>query len=491
MGDRVRVSFPLVFLLAVSSLALAACEADAPTDPEPTVADAAELEGDELLSGGVAVLTSSAFAGIDLSPTVDEAGDVVPDRWRNLRVLVDGESVGVRRVGPERMEFDVPVLPSGTYSVDVVAADASSSFSVTLLGFRISESPSFRVGCAFRYGTSVVPVGDQVAMYGRCDRFRQDFGQEAYERRIGVVSWSPTVAAPGIRWVEGLYQPEPRPPEDDRSDVAVGPSVRSGHVVAKRPGPDTAPPDMWVWRLGPDPQPVEPLSCFPAPDRYSEARVVEPTPGLCLAYEPFDDQIWRNGVPVVSDVVPRDFEAAGFVLADDGWATLTGIGELLVFDPSGEVVVRDAETERIVDAAFASDGSTMYVASELSRSATDLVTRLVAVDRATGEALISADVGTPDERLFALAHRDGRIWTAWLDDRLPGKRLYRFDVHDAATFDRERSVAVSSESVCPRCFASWFPNSSILRIDPTGRRAHFTGWDDDFGIITVVADVFR
>ena len=473
MGDRARVSFPLAFLLAASLVGLAACEADAPTDPEPTVADPAVLEGEELLSGGSAVLTSSAFAGIDLNP----------------RVLVDGEPVDVRRVGPERMEFDVPVLPSGTYGIDVVAGDASSSFSVTILGFRISESPSFRVGCAFRYGTSVVPVGDQVAMYGRCDRFRQDFGQEAYERRIGVVSWSPTVAAPGIRWVEGLYQPEPRPPEDDRSDVAVGPSVRSGHVVAKRPGPDTAPPDMWVWRLGPDPQPVEPLSCFPAPDRYSEARVVEPTPGLCLAYEPFDDQIWRNGVAIVSDVDPRGLgNEPGFVVAEDGWSVLKGIGELLVFDPTGEVIVRDASAGRIVDAAFDDDGSTVYVASRPAALANQDMTRLAALERSTGAASATVDVGGRDEFLVALAHANGRIWTAWL--LLSGRRAYRFDVHDAATLERERSVVVSSESSCSEC-SIWFPRSSILRIDPTGRRAHLTGWDDDFGILTVVADVFR
>lgn len=488
MSDRVRVSSSLAFLLAASFVGFVACEADAPTDPEPTVADPAELEDDELLSGGHAVLRSSAFEGIDLTPTVDESGEVVPDRWRNLRVLVDGEPVDVRRLGPDRMEFDVPVLPSGTYGVDVVAGDASASLSTTLLGLRAIGSPSLRVGCALPYATALVAVVDQVVMYGLCQRFRRPFGQQAYERRIGVMAWRPAVPASRLGWIEGLYQPFPRPPEDDDSDVAVGPSVRSGHFVAKRPGPADGPPDIWVWRLGTDPQPVEPLTCFPGDVSYA-AHVAEPSVGLCLAYDVGTAQIWRNGLAIVSDVAPRVSHTAGFVVSDDGWSVLTGTGELLVFDPAGDVVVRDAEPLRITGATFDEDGETLYVASQ--RSTSD-VTRLSAVNRATGAELVSVDVGGRDDFLVALDYSDGRIWSATVTrSRFGGGQLYRFDGYDAATLEPVRSVTVSSGTACAACFAHWFPNASVLRIDRTGRRAYFTGWDDDFGIVTIVTDVFR
>lgn len=468
--------------LGVLLVLAAACGDDAPTDPQPTRPDPARLETTELLSGGTGLLTSSAFDRLDVEPEADSTGAPVADRWKNLRVLVGGRATDVRRVDAERMEFDVPVLPAGTYGVDVEAVDASASLSVTLRGVVASDNVSLSSGCSFSR-TLLLSVADEVLIGSRCSELSGvDPPAPEIVGRQGYATFRPTIAGSGVRWIEGLYVDD----ESPRSYwIGPGPSTRPGHFVAHQPGPDSQPPDTWIWRAGPNPEPVEPIACLGVADNYSGTVIAEPSPGVCLVYQVsgVDHRtIWRDGVRIATDVEGPVFGDHSFVLAGDGWSALRGPAELLVFDDAANLVVREALDGWVEDVAFGPDGRLIVVYRPLEAGAPNV---LQVRNRASGEILDSVSF---QRSLEAVSLRGGQIWLAsW---KSATDETLRIDVYDLDGLELGRSVLISSEYLdFPDFLPSLVGESPVLQVDGFGR-ASVSGWNSHAGIRTHTVEVF-
>ncbi|MFW6089572.1 MAG: hypothetical protein ACODAB_07455, partial [Gemmatimonadota bacterium] len=123
-GTRLRSAAVLVVIAG-----LFACDGDSPEPAGPAAPAPAEvtLESNELDSGGTGVLVSDGFAGLELEPALDEDGAIIPERWSNLRVTVGGIDTDVRRLDDRTIEFSVPIVPGGTYGVDVASPFAHGS----------------------------------------------------------------------------------------------------------------------------------------------------------------------------------------------------------------------------------------------------------------------------------------------------------------------------------------------------------------------------
>lgn len=460
----------------------AACSDDAPTEPQPTRPDPARLETPELLSGGTGLLTSSAFVRLEVEPETDSTGAPVADRWKNLRVLVGGRATAVRRVAAERMEFDVPVLPAGTYGVDVEAGDASASLSATLRGVVASDNVSLSSGCSFSR-TLLLPLAEEVLIGSRCSELNGvDTPAPEVVGRQGYATFHPTIAGSGVRWIDGLFVDG----ESLRSNwIAPGPSTRPGHFVAHQPGPDSQPPDTWVWRAGPNPQPVEPIACLGVADNHSGSALAEPSPGVCLVYQVsgVDHRtIWRDGVRIATDVDGPAFRDHSFVLASDGWSALRGPAELLVFDDAANLAVREALQGWVEDVAFGPDGRLIVLYRPLETGAPNV---LQVRNRASGDILDSVSF---QRSLDAVSLRDGRIWLAsWTN---PADETLRIDVYDLDDLEPVRSVVVSGQYLdFPHFFPSLVGESPVLQVDGFGR-ASVSGWSSHAGIRTHTVDMF-
>lgn len=109
------------WLAPLYALWLAGACSDGPTPIEPD--DPVALEGDELLSGGEGRLRSADFAEFQLVPAVDSTDrlEIIPNRWTNFAVEVDGEEVDSWRVDgrDDVVAFRVPLGSTGPVAIDV------------------------------------------------------------------------------------------------------------------------------------------------------------------------------------------------------------------------------------------------------------------------------------------------------------------------------------------------------------------------------------
>lgn len=464
------------FALLLAAAALAACDPDSPDPTAPGGSEgpdpsAVTLQSNELDSGGTGVVVSDGFVQLELEPAVDDDGAIIPDRWTNLRVTVGGRDADVRRLDERTMEFTVPIVPGGTYGVDVASPFAHGSASARVFGVVASE----RVMGCFVYPSiaALIPVGDALIFDTHCRVIADE------HQGVGV-TW-PSVPGRGFEWL-------PEGEVDELSPwVFAGPSHRPNHFVARRSG---ASAEFWVWEAGRTPQPVEPLDCF-GPDEIGLSSVApaEVAGGTCLLIAPYDGVILRDGEPV--DGLSGFLDLGHFVMSDDGWVTTRNSSKLVVFDAAGELVVND-DVEFIRDARFAPGGGPLYLATgdrSVGHDAPPEAT-LMAIDRATGDVLRETTLpGT----VTALAVSEDRLWIARTTGRGLGAAGELFvELLDPETLEIRRSIAVARD-LAPglgRILWPYHGLTPVLLEDATGTRLTYTGLPQDWaGLWTHVVEV--
>lgn len=436
------------------------------------------LEGAELLSGGKAVLSSPLFVTIILQPAVEEPNAGMMGRWQNLRVMVNGVEVDSRRIGAERVEFDVPTLPAGTYAVDVMAGDVFSSRSVQLLG--VIASRRVNDDCGWNTNIQLVVVDDEAIFGSAC---WQD--GEGRDRREGYATFLPAVPSAGMRWLPGLFADEDEESleGENRSVIQAGPSVRPGHFLAKRRGPVSSPPDIWVWKAGAEPEPVAQLTCFSEPGFGASylAAVAELSDNVCLAFTQ-GGRLLRNGQ--VIGHLDGTSQIHSFDLAPDGWAALNSYQRVAVFDPVGTIVhLLDppADGWRPLDMKFSADGERLYIAWSGFRTPS---TMLEVVDRATGESILRIE---REGAIQALSVVDDRLWLV---------RTTSFDelwveLYDAETLEQRRAITVSSDLLEHKIFGASIGGVPVVFEDHSGTRVFLAGWvEDRVGVRAHIVQVF-
>lgn len=421
-GDARRM-----FLSAVLLVAFGACESNMPTDaPEPPIVAPAFLESSELLPGGHGVLVSAGFPGLDLVPAVEEGGNVIPDRWTNLRITLDGTEVDSRRLEATRIQFDVPVLPAGDVTVQVQTPVATSTTTGRVRGLLASRRID---DCAANDYTTPVAIADEVVFSLYCPA---DTEETAW--RLGYASTRPDGSDPRLRWFDDLYIDDTTADGMRRAVIHPGPSTRSGHFVARRPGPSTEPLSTWLWKAGPTPAPVEPLTCFPDTSGDDVTSATVDLDGTCVASQA--GFLRRDAVPIAECCVSDAM--ATFVISPDGSAALRHVADLVVVDPGGHIDFRIPYGQLIDDVAFSRNGERVYVAVAGSSSS------IVDVrDRQTSELLERLEF---EGRVNALAVSGDRLW---LTRELPGDGPFAVELYDAGTLTLRRTIALPRGSLAP------------------------------------------
>lgn len=442
-------------LLALALLApLAACASDIPTEPtepnEPPGAAPAFLESSELLPGGQGVLVSAGFVGLELVPAVGDDGAAIPDRWTNLQVAIDGTEVDSRRLGDTRIEFDVPVRPAGDVSVRVETPAAVSTTTGRVRGLLASRRVD---DCASNDFTTLVGVGDEVvlSLYCPVDAAETDW-------RLGYASVRPGAEDPALRWFEGLYVDAEDAGGMRTAVIHPGPSTRAGHFVARRAGPSSEPLDMWVWKAGEEPAPVEPLTCFPEASGDDVTSATADLDGTCVA---FQAGFLRRGGTTIAECCPADARAT-FVLSSDGSAALRHVADLVVLDPQGRIDYRIPYPQIIDDVAFSRNGQRVFVAAGGSSSSIVDVRH-----RETSELLDRLEL---DGRVTTLAVIDSRLW---LTREPAGDGPFAIELYDAETLVLQRSIPLPRASLAPPGDALT-GEMAVLRQNDEGTRLHLT-----------------
>lgn len=451
-----RSSNLLGLFLLVGPLSIACGDAGDPAGPDPSGPTDLTLESEALPSGGTAVLAWGGFAGLEQGP----------------RVVVDGAEVDARRLDDIRIEFDVPVRPAGSATVEVLSPESQpTTISARVLGVSASGHvfPCFVPPSVFAF----IPVGGALYFEGYCGTH----GAETSEQ--GLARVLPELPAREFEWI-----PEGYAEELSFWWLTAGPSTRPNHFVARVPGPDSLPPDYRLWVAGSEPRPVESLDCYSeVPDDFDHAAPVELGDGSCLLYAPYQGIIYRDGQPLIEMAFCCDVETH-FVVSDDGWAALRGptIGrssqaKLFVFDATGNLVFDDEERGSVRDVRFGGEAGPLYVL----RAAPDAtgVNRLQVVDRETGDVL--RETGLTDEPT-ALSIVEDRLWVASTPGGFEGELVVRR--YDPASLEMTREIVVARdlyvEAGGPEVlwpYHGWLP---VLLEDPTGTRLTYTGVPQDW-----------
>lgn len=424
--SRLRRAFCVLALLGP----LGACGSEMPTEapepPEPPVGAPVFLESSELLPGGQGILVSAGFVEFELTPAVDENGAVIPARWTNLRVTIDGTEVDSRRFDATRMEFDVPVRMAGDATVRVETPATVSTTTGRVRGLLSSRRVD---DCAAHDFTTLVALEGEVVLSLYCP-----FDAAETDWRLGYASLSPGADDPALRWIDGLYLDDESADGQRTAVIHPGPSTRAGHFVARRPGPSSEPLDMWVWAAGAEPAPAEPLTCFPDASGDDVSSAPADLDGSCVAFQA--GFLRRDAVPI-AECCPADGRAV-FVLSSDGSAALRHVADLVVFDPQGGIVYRLPYGQIIDDVRFSANGDRVFVAVGGTSSS-----RVDVRDRETSELLDGLDL---EGRVTTLAVVGNRLWLA----RKPvGGGPFAVELYDARTLSLQRTLALPRAGLTP------------------------------------------
>lgn len=417
-----------LFVCALVGPALGACGSDAPTEPPPPPPSEAPvfLESSELLPGGQGVLVSAGFVELELTPAVDDGGAVIPDRWTNLRVTIDGTEVDSRRFDATRLEFDVPVRPAGDVTVRVETAAAVSTMTGRVRGLLASR----RVDeCAANEFTTLLALDDEVVLSLFCPA-----DEEETDWRLGYASVRPGAEDPSLRWFDGLFLDDESADGMRTAVIHPGPSTRAGHFVARRPGPSSEPLDMWVWNAGAAPAPVEPLTCFPDTSGDDVSSAPADLDGACVAFQA--GFLRRDGTPI-AECCSADARAV-FVLSPDGSAALRHVADLVVFDAAGRIVYRLPYGQIIDDVEFSGDGQRVFVALGGTTSS-----HVDVRDRETSELLDRLEL---EGRVSTLAVAGNRLW---LTREPAGDGPFAVELYDARTLELQRTIALPRAGFAP------------------------------------------
>ena len=417
---------------------LVACGSDAPTDPgtpEPPVPAPIVLETSGLLPGGQGVLVSVGFAAFELIPAVDAGGAAIPGRWTNFRVTIDGAEVDSRRLEPTRIEFDVPVQPAGDVTIQAETPAVLATMDGRVRGLLTSRRVD---DCAANDFTTLASVGDQVVLSLFCpaDEAETDW-------RLGYAAVRPGAETPegaALTWFDGLFLDDEDAAGMRTAVIHPGPSTRAGHFVARRPGPSSEPLDMWLWRAGSDPAPVEPRTCFPDGSGDDVTSAVADLDGACLA---FQSGFLRRDATPIAECCNADGRVT-FVLSGDGSAALRRVEDLVVFGPDGRIDFRIPYGRTIEDVRFSLNGDRVFVAVAATGGGAQPAASFLDVrDRVTSELLQRLEF---DGRVGAIAAVDDRLWLA----REPsGGGPFVIELYDQATLELERTLRLPREAFVP------------------------------------------
>ncbi|MFW6090094.1 MAG: hypothetical protein ACODAB_10095 [Gemmatimonadota bacterium] len=453
-------------LLAAALLVLAACSDDAPpTAPDSPIV----LESSELLPGGEGLLRSADFAEFELKPAVDESNSVVPNRWSNFTVEVDGTEVDSWRVGEDAIGFEVPVADAGTAVVEVSGNRIlPASFSVVRRGLveTVRYDPCYSVLSSYDVSLGLVgtSAGD-VLMQASCWKHLDTVTSNAYHRVLPPMadSFEPIGETLAFRANSGgeyetilhMYAPG--------LTFAPGMDVLERRVDATAETPED--PSLWRVRVGRTVEFVEPASCPTLPNEPRQSfTVAELADGLCLTIDT-EGRVRRNG-ELIFDLYGSTVVAppVRFTRSVDGRTLLTGIkpdGAIVFFETDDAYPVFGADGDvaytlsgfyglRSLMAAWSPDGEEFYLLYQLSEFASFPV--LERRDAVTGDLLarhnferghVGGVTMVESSLWIALGERNGGVLHVVDPRSLREERTVRFDGFPAV---EPGSVVIPDES---------------------------------------------
>lgn len=325
-------------------------------------------------AGGVAIARSTGFTNLELVGATDSEGNIRPDRWENLAISVDGDTLDSWRAAPDEVAFRLPnPLQSGTLEVRVAweGVDPSTT-TINVVG---SAHPVRTIQCSAT-APCTLPTGEHYyhgegVGAGRLFSFVQDGAESGMaivtlEGPVPTVRWLPDLSAANL---PGL--------------VAPGAAINPGQWIADVSSPDMAVQPM-VWDLGPSLNMARSLACLPEgiDGAYS---LVELRTDDCLVlldsgfHQP--GSLTLNGTIVVPgyDAIPWGWTAgcAGFRSSGGHrWITLrsmrgdwfcdqgdpAGLPAWPVFDGDGNLAYSSSRySEWVRGADFTPTGDTLWV----------------------------------------------------------------------------------------------------------------------------------
>lgn len=510
-----------MLLLVVAILTSACAESSPPTAPD----DAPVLIDGELMSGGVGVLESSDFTEFELTAAVDPVdGGVVPNRWANFAVRVDGAEVDSWRPdGPrDRIAFRVPLGHSGEVTIEVTG-DAVLDAGLAARRVGLVATYNYNHGCTDLFITD--PESGSAAYPGDAVYLRSDlvsFPTRCYRRTSPdeerIVETGQAVLVPqqdgSLRFIPGasdtyLFGDEP----DRRTWLALaGSTFVEGEVLLERSAHADSGPDVWRVRSASDLEFVAPVSCPDLPTVMFT--LAELAPGLCLTFDR-TGAVRRNGELVFQ--YEKQFCCAWpslrFVVSSDGKAVLAGFHEaqnhfpltwltpssMAVFGSDGQLLYEVDGYEQIHAVAFNRAGSELLVIG-LAGGSSEATLVIDRRDAADGSLIRRGDdpefeVGrVGDVRVLGARFVGDELWVAWRPtDYDPTRRVAAaLAVVEPSSLEVVRSIAVPADPVFGYgTNVESYPGAQIVP-DPSGRRATIVSrYDGLDGVVGFTIDVYQ
>lgn len=456
----------------IAGLLVAGCFDGSPTFPEP---GSVELESTPLLSGGRGVLVAEAFARLELETRQDESGAVIPRRWANFRVDIGGSETDSWRIDSTRIGFRIPRTATGTLAIDAGGGPiAGASFSARVLGSsflgRLNEP------CRSTGIPRLIPIGQEIIWSGTSCPLT--FGPDEWVN--GYASIKPAVPGPAMTFIPGAHELATR----DSTPTSAGTSYDPSRTILELAGTFGTGTETWIWTMGADPEPVEPIACLPA-GSWPGAALAEVAPGVCLAFERGSGRLRRNG-SVIDECCELGYLGPSFRVSSAGIAILKDLvirgGHWPVLDASGHVIHRIEDYEIVTGAAFSLDGSNLYVVATLA--GTDdwvldrwdgTVTNLLDRIFLESSGMSAGGLAVDQTHLYL-----SRMVVVDDDKHLRVERWHR------ATLTLDRAVAMGPAP-------SPYGESTGIQIEilpeSGGQRAHMVGWfEDDLGVFGYTVD---
>ena len=523
MADSPRSFFAPLRELPICLCFLVACgDAPAPTAPD----DAPVLESADVTSGGIGVLLSSDFREFQLAPAVDSTDrpEIVPNRWTNFAVTVDGVEVDSWR--PEgrtdAIAFRVPLGHSGGLTVDVTG---ESVVDASLQAHRLG------LVATFNYNHDCVDLetvhhepSTILLLTNRLVELRADLVSlpttcyEIVQSPDGVrtVVSGHAVLVPqragSLRFVaEGSNSYEFGDDPELRTWMsAAGGTFVDGQVLLERAAPPDSGPDVWRVRPASELEFVEPVSC---PELPTIAFVLtELAPGLCLTFDG-SGAVRRNGELVFEYTAPCcAWPALGFVVSSDGKSLLTGFEEFFghvdlerltpssmpVFGADGSLLYEVDSYRAIYAAVFSPSGGELLVAGAVE-DGEEFMPVIDRRDAATGDLILRRErpdwrntrhLGNNDVRGARIV--DGALWIATSGSEAGWQQPPAgLEIVELPSLETLRTIAVPADPVLYYgTHVGLYPGTLILP-DPSGRRATLVSrWDGVDGLVGFTIDVY-
>lgn len=465
--------------LTLACLAFAACSDDAtPTAPGDTIV----LKSTELLSGGEGLLRSTDFAEFELEPAVDADGAIVPNRWTNFSVEVDGAKVDSRRVATDRIAFEVPIDVSGTAAVDVAGDGVShASFSVRRLG--LVDAVRYDL-CTYVLSPHNVHLGfvgldeSAVVLTSEC------FDPVASLIRSGYARLRPPISGSLESISEGSeVYPSPGDGTMTVRMYTPGTTFEPGVVVIERPvvrSDGSVPePDLWRVRIGPEVEYVEPASCTSFPDvPFAVAELAE---GVCLTVDVRGHVLLDGALIFETAESFAHWPPVRFETSSEGRRVLTHFvheGWMLgdsypVFAPDGslEYTIDGYDDLEIVAGLFDPSGADIFVLAWDPTTERSILERRNA---ASGELRSSLTFGEDGEsigqRVSGVAFAEGRLWI--VGGAVEGS-VGAISIVEPGSLTVERSILFRSPEIGGYRAGLVIPTPGALLLpDATARRAY-------------------